>query len=185
MEFAILISAIVLNILLIVALFLFTMAMALDLFGLFVTRVPFVPLNPEFVKHVVRLAPGSASVFYDLGSGNGQIVAAVARAYPAVRAIGIEKAPFPTIVTALRRKQYPANASFVHQDFNDVPLGDASYVFMYLFPKIAKNLTQKLVRELKPGARVVCCDFPLDRAATRTERTEHGRAAHTFYVYDF
>lgn len=185
MEIAILVVAVILNIVLIVALFLFTVAMALDMFGLYVTRVPFVPLAQEFVKDTVELAPRSTGVFYDLGSGNGQIVAAVARAYPNMRAVGIEKAPFPTIVTALRRHQYPKNASFLRKDFNEVSLEDADYVFMYLFPKIARDLTQKLTRELKPGSRVVCCDFPLDRTPTRTYKSLRKGINHTFYVYDF
>jgi hypothetical protein len=40
-------------------------------------------------------------------------------------------------------------------------MGDADVVFCYLFPDVMGRLAQKLLRELRPGTRVISCNFPL------------------------
>ena len=157
----------------------------LDLIGYVWTEVPFVPASPPVVRAVVRLAPKNTGVFYDLGSGEGRVVIAVAEAYPNIKAVGVERAPLPTIATWLGRKSRPPNASFLFQDARRVSLKNASYVYLYLLPKVVRKFEQKLEEELAPGSRLVCCDFPLkNRPADETQTVTHGKKSHTLYVYD-
>ncbi len=46
-------------------------------------------------------------------------------------------------------------------DFWKTCLGEADVVFCYLFPDVMNRVAQKLETELRPGARVVSCNFPL------------------------
>lgn len=161
----------------------------LDFLGYVMTAVPFVPTPHAVVAAVVKLSPRDTGVFYDLGSGEGRVVSAVAYAYPNMRAIGVEKAPFPILLTIFRRtmqKKQPANAEFLFRDIKAVSVTNASYVFMYLFPNVVGALERKLENELPKGARVVSCDFPLKkRAAQSTLEVQNGKRVHTLYVYDF
>jgi hypothetical protein len=54
---------------------------------------------------------------------------------------------------------------------DDVRIGDASVVMLYLLPKLNERLRPKLWRELKPGTRVVSNSFDMG-AAWPPERTQ-------------
>ena len=158
----------------------------LDFAGYVMTAVPFVPTPHSVVATVVKLSPRDTGVFYDLGSGEGRVVRGMARAYPHMRSIGVEKAPFPILLTLFRKKKQPANAEFFFRGIEKIPLTDASYVFMYLIPKVVRALEQKLEDELPRGARLVCCDFPLkERAPDSVVEVADKKDMHKLYVYDF
>lgn len=160
-------------------------ALILNIAGDLITGVPFVPVPHNVVEEVVKLAPKETGVFYDIGSGEGRVVAAVARRYPEMQAIGIEKAPFPFLLTLIKGRAQIPNTKFLFKDSSRVDLRDASYVFMYLFPKVVHALEAKLEKELPAGSRVVCCDFPLKRATTKTEKVFAHKKSYTLYVYDW
>jgi len=186
METAIMLLAIFFLLVLIAGMLLFAATAFLDLVGYLVADVPFIPIPRYVVEKVVALAPKKDGVFYDLGSGEGRMVTAVARAYPRMRAIGIEKAPLPVLLTRFSSKKRPPNAKFLFKDFNNVNLSDASFVYMYLLTKVSYRLEPKLTAELKPGTRLVSCDFPLKvRQPDQTIPLSRGNNKHTLYVYDF
>ena len=98
----------------------------------------------------------SRDVVYDLGSGDGRIVIAAAKKYGA-RGVGIEIDP----VLVKKAKDNAAKAGvsskvrFVTEDLFTADLKDATVVTLYLLQSINERLRPKLVRELRPGARVV------------------------------
>ena len=51
---------------------------------------------------------------------------------------------------------------FVNKSFFDVDVSDADAVYMYLLSRVNARLRPKLERELRPGARVVTLDFPVE-----------------------
>ncbi len=95
----------------------------------------------------------------DLGCGDARVLRAARKRYGA-KALGFEVNPLAYItarvlslgVRGLRVKW----GSFWSRD-----LGDADVVFCYLFPDVMERLAQKMERELRPGARVVSCNFPV------------------------
>ncbi len=98
----------------------------------------------------------SSDVVYDLGSGDGRIVITAARQYGA-RAVGIEVDR--ALVAQARRNAAAAGVAsrvrFIEQDMFATDLRDATVVTLYLLQSLNERLRPKLVRELRPGARIV------------------------------
>jgi len=93
---------------------------------------------------------------YDLGSGDGRIVITAAKKYGA-RGVGIEIDP--ALVRKARDNAVAAGVSdrvrFVNQNLFATDLRPATVVTLYLLQSINERLRPKLVRELKPGSRIV------------------------------
>lgn len=122
---------------------------------------PFVPSNKEKVRIMIELAdihPGE--VVYDLGSGDGILLMAAARRGADTR--GVEINPFLVWYTRLRAWIHHVDISIVRKDFRDIPLHDADVVFLYLWPSTNASLREKLLRELRPGSRIVSNAFYIE-----------------------
>ena len=122
----------------------------------------FVPTPMDVVKRVLELAAVKKSdVVYDLGSGDGRIVIAAAKAF-GCRAVGVELDE--DLVKASRAQAKEAGVekqvSFRHADLFEADFADADVVALYLLPEMNKRLIPKLDR-LRPGARVVAHYFPI------------------------
>ena len=93
----------------------------------------------------------------DLGCGDGRVLRAAQRRY-GVRALGFEVNALA--YCAARILSFGVQGieirckNFWSQDFRE-----ADVVFCYLFPDVMKRLAAKLEAELRPGARVVSCNF--------------------------
>lgn len=161
-------------------------AMLLVLVGNLIADAPFVPVPKKIAKRVAELAYLPAGgAFYDLGSGDGRVVRAVAKAHQERVCIGVEKAPLPGLLAFLvtSRRAFP-NARFIRQDFREVSLTGGTCVFLYLFPEAMQVLAEKLTAELPPGARIISCDFTFsDRTPAATEKIHAGGRWHTLYTY--
>jgi SAM-dependent methyltransferase len=122
----------------------------------------FVPTPMDVVKRMLEVAAVKESdVVYDLGSGDGRIVIAAARAF-GCRAVGVELDE--DLVKASRAQAKEAGVekqvSFRHADLFEADFADADVVALYLLPEMNKRLIPKLDR-LRPGARVVAHYFPI------------------------
>ena len=136
-------------------------------------EVPFVPTPVEVVDRMLEMARVTpADVVYDLGSGEGGIIIRAAQRFGA-RGVGIE------IDADLVRKAQ-ANAfrekvehltEFRVQDALSVDVSEATVVTLYMLPEFNTKLRPILDRQLKPGARVISHDFPVEGwVPDRTER---------------
>lgn len=165
-----------------------TVAFLLTVIGGMMTGVPFVPAPRRTTEVLMRLCPLDASShFYDLGCGDGRIVAAMAGRYPAATCIGVEMAPLPSILLWLRQHLSPhQNMRFLYRDFGAVDLSDATHIYLYLFPALMERLLPKLEKELRPGTRVVSCDFVFKgRQPNQIVPLGESKHTHKLYVYDF
>jgi len=118
---------------------------------------PFLPTPQEVVDRMLELAEvNQRDLVYDLGSGEGRIVITAVRRYGA-KAVGFEIDP--PLVTHSRRKIREAGledrAEIREQDIRTVDLSPASVVALYLYPEANLALKAALMRQLKPGSRVV------------------------------
>lgn len=157
-------------------------------YGLFTTRAPYVPIPQYVVDEVKKVMPLKAGdKFYDLGSGDGRVIAGMGAAYPQASAIGVEKSPLPYLLTRFRFwRMRVKNARTLFKSFFDVPLHDATHIFVYLFPEVMEKLLPKFEAELKSGTRVVSCDFPFkNKEPVETHTAGKGKRKHTLYVYEF
>jgi SAM-dependent methyltransferase len=126
-------------------------------------KVPFAVTPSEVVQDMLRLARvGPTDVVYDLGCGDGRIV--IAAAERGARAVGVEHdVRFVLYAEDRARKVGVADrVRFVHQDFFETDVRDATVVALYLLPEINVRLRPKLLRQLRPGARVVSHAFGME-----------------------
>jgi SAM-dependent methyltransferase len=119
--------------------------------------VIYVPTPQPVVEAMLDLAQVKATdVVYDLGSGDGRIVITAAKKYGA-QGVGIEMDP--ALVKKARDNAAAAGVAnrvrFVTQDLFTADLSRATVVTLYLLQSINERLRPKLVRQLKPGTRVV------------------------------
>ena len=119
--------------------------------------VIYVPTPQRIVEAMLELAELKQNdVVYDLGSGDGRIVITAARKYGA-RGVGIEIDP--ALVKKAAENAVAAGVAdrvrFVTRDPFTSDISEATVVTLYLLQSINERLRPKLVRELKPGTRVV------------------------------
>ena len=125
--------------------------------------VPFVVSVDEVVDMMLKTAGVTdKDTVYDLGCGDGRIVIAAASKYGA-RGVGVDINPIH--VKESRRNAQRAGVSrkvtFIEQDLLRTDLIKATVVAIYLDPKMNLRLRPKLLRELKPGTRVVSNSFDM------------------------
>ena len=146
--------------------------------------VPQTPVHPPDVHFAATPQPiadamlklahvTSSDVVYDLGSGDGRIVILAAQKYGA-RGVGIEIDPTLVEVSraVAREGEVADRATFIEGDLFAADLSQATVVTLWLTQSVNARLTPKLLRELKPGARIVARQFPLAVAPDRTETVD-------------
>jgi SAM-dependent methyltransferase len=129
-------------------------------------RIPdviYVPTPPEVVSAMLKAAKVTKNdVIYDLGCGDGRIVVTAAKEYGA-RGVGIDIDP-------QRIKEANENAvkagvtdkvKFLLQDLFESDFHEATVVSLYLLPSLNLKLRPKLLKELKPGTRIVSHAFDM------------------------
>ncbi|MFN6538147.1 MAG: class I SAM-dependent methyltransferase [Nostoc sp. EkiNYC01] len=125
--------------------------------------VPYVPTPEPVVDAMLKVAKvGKNDVLYDLGSGDGRIVNTAAQRY-GTRGIGIDIDP-QRIQEANENAQKAGvtdRVKFVQQDLFNTDFSEATVVTLYLLPEINLKLRPKLLKELKPGTRIVSHAFDM------------------------
>jgi SAM-dependent methyltransferase len=125
--------------------------------------VVYVPTPPDVVNAMLRLANvTSADLVYDLGSGDGRIVIAAAKMYGA-HGVGIDIDPERVReATANAQKSGVADkVTFRAEDLFLADISPATVVTLYLSGPVNARLAPKLMKELKPGTRIVSHAFDL------------------------
>ena len=126
--------------------------------------VIFVPTPHEVVDAMLKVAKvGQGDVLYDLGSGDGRIPITAAQKYGIARGIGIDINPerIREANENLRKAGVGQRVRFINADLFESNLGDATVVTLYLLPELNLKLLPKLLKELKPGTRIVSHAFDM------------------------
>jgi precorrin-6B methylase 2 len=143
--------------------------------------VPFVPTPQEVVDKMIELAGvKKGDVVYDLGSGDGRIVITAAK--KGARAVGfdVDGDLVKESRENIRKAGLEKLAEIKQQDILTVDLSPATVVTMYLLPDVNLKLKPNLLKQLKPGSRVVSHAFDMgDWKPDKTERV-NGR---TIYLW--
>ena len=123
--------------------------------------VIFVPTPNQVVDLMLTMAGvSSQDIVYDLGSGDGRIPITAAQRYGA-RGVGID-------INPVRIEEARANARdarvedkvrFVEGDLFEANISEATVVTLYLLNTLNVKLRPKLLKDLKPGTRVVSHAF--------------------------
>jgi SAM-dependent methyltransferase len=148
--------------------------------------VLYVPTPEAVVDRMLELARvGPDDVVYDLGCGDGRIVAAAAARHGA-RAIGYDIDPVRVAEArrTIARHDVERLVQIEQRDIFTLDLSAASVVTLYLLPELNVRLLPQLER-LKPGSRIVSHDF--DIAGVVPEQVVHldvDGKPHSIYFYE-
>ena len=127
-------------------------AFAQERFSIFVGSDP---SNVERMLKLARLKDDDRVI--DLGSGDGRIVIGAALMNPKLTGIGVDiDAKLVREATEAARKEgIDDRVQFLHQNAFDADLSTVTVTFMWLWPELQTMLRPKILREARPGTRVV------------------------------
>jgi precorrin-6B methylase 2 len=146
---------------------------------------PFDPTPQEIVERILILAGISrGDVVYDLGSGDGRLVIAAAKTH-GVKAVGFEiDAGLVKLARENARREGVENLVEIHQqDFMTADVSPATVVTLYLSRDGNLAVRPKLMRELRPGARIVSYGFDMADWAPKITEAYRDAAGDSHLLY--
>ena len=146
--------------------------------------VPYEPTSPGIARELLNMAGvTSKDLVYDLGCGDGRIVILAAKERGA-RGIGVDLDP-----ERIRESRENAKAAgvthlvrFYQQNLFDTDIGNATVVMLYLYPEVNLKLRPKLLKELKPGTRIVSHSHTMGDWEDDATREAEGHNLHFFVI---
>jgi SAM-dependent methyltransferase len=124
-------------------------------------NAPYIPSSEKVVSAMLKLAGvNKGDVVYDLGCGDGRVVILAAKDYGA-HGTGIDLNP-ERIEEARANARKAGVEGLVKFEVNDLFAADihsATVVTLYLLTDVNLRLRPKLLKDLKPGTRVVSNSF--------------------------
>ncbi len=115
------------------------------------------PTPMDVVHAMLELAGVNAGdTVYDLGCGDGRIVIAAARRYGA-RGVCVDIDPQRIAESRenARRDGVTDRIRFLNEDLLRTDIGGATVITLFLTPELNLALRPKLLRDLRPGTRIV------------------------------
>ena len=126
----------------------------------FRTQVPYYPSGKRVRDAVAGLLPQDrAPRFIDIGSGLGGLVLALAARRPDARALGIELAPLPWLISQLRARLSGSRAGFIRGDYERLDFAEFDVIYAYLSPAAMSALWRKARAEMRPGTLLLSYEF--------------------------
>lgn len=139
--------------------------------------VIFVPTPEEVVEAMLQVANVTKDdIVYDLGCGDGRIPVTAAKKYGA-RGVCIDIDPqrVKEAQENVAKNQVGDKVRVVNADLFATDLSEATVVTLYLLPSLNLKLMPKLMKELKPGTRVVSHAFDMGDWKPEKELEVNGR----------
>lgn len=160
-------------------------ALALVFWNAAGSRVPLYLTNATTETALAALLPPRPGArFIDLGHGFGATVLTLAKVRPDMIVEGIESAPFPFVVSWVRRLfRGPANARILYGDLWKHRLAGYDMIYVFLSPAPMSALYEKARAEMTPGSLLVSNSFAVEGIEpTETRVLEDGRRTR-LYLY--
>ena len=134
--------------------------------------VIFVPTAFDAVIQMLKLAQvTSKDIVYDLGCGDGRFVVTAAKQFGA-RGVGIDIDPerIKEARELAKRSDAEDKVRFIEGDLFEANISEATVVTLYLLTRLNLKLRPKLMKELRPGTRIVSHAFDMgDWVPEKTE----------------
>ena len=150
---------------------------------------PFVATPMDVAARMFELAKlAKNDVVYDLGCGDGRLLVVAAVAH-GTRGVGVDIDPLRIEEAESQAKKAGVQdlVAFRVGDAMKTDLREATVVALYLLPESNRLLRPKLEAELRPGARVVCHDYPVpgwdEKRTTAETLWDAVGNKHTIFVY--
>ena len=152
--------------------------------------VPYVPTPSRYYRIIEKaLQIKARDTMYELGSGTGGLLLALAKKHPDTAFIGIELNPLLFYFSRVRKRLVgnPTNVVFRRENFFNTDFSRASKVYGYLLDTVMPRLLEKLQRE-SHGLRFASRAFKFESkepAETITlSRIPGSHGEHMVYVYE-
>lgn len=146
--------------------------------------VPYVPTPKEVVEGMLNLAKVTKNdVVYDLGCGDGRIVITAAEKYGAT-GIGVDLNPVRIEEARENAKEAGVTKKVTFHEGNlfDFDFSKASVLTLYLLPDVNLKLRPKILKEMKPGSRVVSHAFDMGDWEPDKQITVAGKTVYLWIV---
>jgi ribosomal protein L11 methylase PrmA len=146
--------------------------------------VIYVPTPEAVVEAMLQVANVSKNdIVYDLGCGDGRIPVTAARKYGA-RGVGIDIDPqrIKEANENVAKNNVGDRVKIVQGDLFEQDLSQATVVTLYLLPSLNVKLMPKLMKELKPGTRVVSHAFDMGDWKPEKELDVEGRKVYFWTI---
>lgn len=146
--------------------------------------VPYEPTTYGIAKEMLNMAGvTSKDLVYDLGCGDGRILIMAAKERGA-RGVGVDLDP-----ERIRESRENAKAAgvthlvrFYEQNLFDTDISQATVVMLYLYPEVNIKVRPKLLKELKPGTRIVSHSHTMGDWEDDATREAEGHNLHFFVI---
>ncbi len=179
----------ILILLLVIRIFLLLFAIVILIFVCFhlffwiFTGVPFLKTEKEILEKLEKeIEWKKVKKFYDLGSGNGDVLKFFAKFHPEIEFVGYELNPL-RIWTSKLFCSLP-NVKFKRKNIFKADYSDADIVFIFLLSEILEKIIKKLRRELKPGTTIISNSFQFPNDFPPKRRIGNGDEFKTVYFYE-
>jgi ribosomal protein L11 methylase PrmA len=146
--------------------------------------VIYVPTPEAVVEAMLQVANvGKNDIVYDLGCGDGRIPVTAAKKYGA-RGIGIDIDPqrIKEANENVAKNNVGDRVKIVQGDLFEQDLSQATVVTLYLLPSLNVKLMPKLMKELKPGTRIVSHAFDMGDWKPEKELDVEGRKVYFWTI---
>ncbi len=145
--------------------------------------VPYVPTSQTVVKAMLDLAELKAGdVHYDLGCGDGRIVIAAAKRGAKATGIDLDPQRIREANQNAEEAGLKGKVTFIEGDLFDFDFSKADVLTLYLLPSVNLKLRPKILKELKPGTRVVSHAFDMGDWEPEKEITVDGSTLYLWTV---
>jgi precorrin-6B methylase 2 len=145
--------------------------------------VVFVPTPNEVIDKMLELAKVTPKdVVYDLGCGDGRIVVAAAKR--GARAVGIDIDPqrIKEATANIKAEKVTGRARLIEGDLFETDISEATVVTLYLLNRLNEKLKPKLMKELKPGTRIVSHAFDMGDWAPEQKASVGGTTVYLWRI---
>ncbi|MGH8666036.1 MAG: SAM-dependent methyltransferase [Burkholderiales bacterium] len=145
--------------------------------------VVWVPTPPAVVELMLDMAKVTASDFViDLGSGDGRIVIAAAKRGAKGFGVDLNKDLVQLSNEEAARLGLSDRAQFLVKDMFQTDLSPASVLTTYLLPHLNVRVRPQLLRQMKPGSRVVTYSFHMGEWQPDAVAQVNGLTVHYWVV---
>jgi predicted RNA methylase len=151
------------------------------------TRRPdviYVPTPEDVVEAMLQVAKVTKNdVVYDLGTGDGRIPVTAAKKYGA-RGVGIDIDPqrIKDATENVQKNGVGDRVRIIQGDLFEANISEATVVTLYLLPSLNVKLMPKLMKELKPGTRIVSHSFDMGDWKPEQEIDVNGRKVYYWTI---
>ncbi len=142
---------------------------------------PWVPTKKnDFVRiaEIAKLKPGM--LFYDLGSGTGEMLFYLSQKYN-VHCVGIEISPILYLYSKIKSLFFK-NVEILYGNFYKYNLSKADIIYAFLMPKTFNKFKRKMIKELKRDSKIIISCWPLQNSTPIQVDKKNNQTS--YYLYN-